>query len=88
MYDGEVNTVEGIRGFFQYLLEVEEVNFHPDTDFSDYISLDAGEPTFSKPEVAHYESLMNKSFDVCEKEGIDIHDLAMDCLKPKLDIKD
>jgi len=88
MYKNEVNTVEGIRDFFKYLLEVEEVSFHPDTHFSDYVSIDTGEPTFSKHEAAHLQSLMNKSFDVCEKEGIDIYDLAMEGLKPKLDIKD
>ena len=81
MYAGTVNTVDEIRQFFEYLITKEQLNFHPDEDFSIYISFKTSEPTFSKTEINHYNSLMDKAFRICEDSGVDIYKLAIDCFE-------
>ncbi|MCK5020732.1 MAG: hypothetical protein KAS32_27170 [Candidatus Peribacteraceae bacterium] len=84
MYVDAINTVKDVRAFFNYLIEVEKLNFHPDEDFSDYVSTETGLSTFSNSEAEHYNSLMNRAFDVCQDVSTEIYDLAIDCLKRKM----
>ena len=81
MFTGAVDTVADIKYFFTYLLEVKGLNFHPDEDFSNYISVKNDKPTFSKSEIDYYNSLMGRAFEICQSNNTDICDLALGCLK-------
>ncbi len=81
MYVGTVNTVDEIKQFFEYLITKEHLNFHPDENFSTYVCFRTGEPTFSKTEIKHYNSLMDKAFHICEESGSDIYNLATNCFE-------
>ena len=73
-----INSVKDVEVFFRYLVVERKVNFHPDDDFANYVSLKDHTPTFSDEEVAIYNRLMDESFEVCEKASIDIYGIGMD----------
>ena len=77
-------SVADVKAFFHHLVDERKVNFHPDDDFADYISLDDQTPTFSDKEVAVYNRLMEESFDACEAAGVDIYELGLQELEKAL----
>ena len=76
--ESHITTVADVKAFFHHLVNERKLNFHPDDDFADYISLVDQTPTFSDEEVAVYNRLMDESFDICEAAGVDIYELALD----------
>lgn len=76
--DFKIKTVTDVKKFFHHLVFDRKVNFHPDDDFSEYVSIDGKTPTFNANEVKQYNRLMKQAFDVCEKNGKDIYEIAMD----------
>jgi hypothetical protein len=81
MYNKAIKTVEDVRVFFKYLVNIRSVNFHPDTDFSEYVSCDMGRKTFTDDEVAQYNTLMEACFRVCEEAGADIYEIGLEAFK-------
>ncbi len=73
-----INSVKDVEVFFRYLVVERKVNFHPDDDFANYVSLKDHTPTFSDEEVAIYNRLMDESFEVCKKASVDIYGIGMD----------
>lgn len=73
----EIKTIEDVKDFFEQLIN-EGVNFHPDTPFEDYINFETGRDSFTKEQAEKYTSLLDKCFDICENQGIDIHNYAND----------
>lgn len=76
--DSHITSVEEVESFFNYLTEERKVNFHPDDSFADYICIETNEPTFTKDEVVLFDRLMDESFDVCKKNGVDIYEIGLD----------
>lgn len=76
-----INTEADVKAFFHHLVDERKVNFHPDDDFADYISVKEGTPTFTEEEVAVYNRLMEESFGVCEAAGVDIYELGLEELQ-------
>ena len=74
--ESQINTIDQVKEFFDYLTKVRRVNFNPDDDFADYIDLGTHEPTFDTEEVAILNILMEQSFEVCEANQTDIYELA------------
>ena len=56
MYNHTINNVNEIKAFFRFLIEYKSLNFHPDTDFGEYISVESEEATFNCQETAHYNT--------------------------------
>ncbi len=81
MFTGPVKTVDDVRTFFNHLVTVDTLNFHPDGDFTAYVSVETGNPSFTEPQAAHYNTLMDAAFTVCETEGADIYALGTEQLK-------
>ncbi len=73
----EIKTGEDIKIFFNDLL-AEDLNFHPDDQFEDYINYETKAPTYSEDESRLRNSLLYQSFDVCEKEGVDIYEMCIE----------
>jgi hypothetical protein len=84
MLINKINTVDDVKVFFQYLVNNRSLNFNPDEDFSSYISLETGKPSFSTSEIKQYNSMMNDAFEVCQEAGVDIYDLSISCLRPHI----
>lgn len=79
-----ITSVADVKAFFHHLVDERKVNFHPDDDFADYISLDDQTPTFTDDEVILYNRLMEESFDACEAAGVDIYELGLQELEKAL----
>ena len=79
-----ITSVADVKAFFHHLVDERKVNFHPDDDFADYISLDDQMPTFTDDEVILYNRLMEESFDACEAAGVDIYELGLQELEKAL----
>lgn len=80
----EIKTVTDVTNFFNHLMVVESLNFHPDNNFSDYQSVKTSDipiteykPTYTASEAKERDTLMSQCFDICENEKIDIYDIAM-----------
>ncbi|MDO3643490.1 hypothetical protein [Mucilaginibacter sp. L3T2-6] len=73
----EIHNLEDVTTFFHDLIE-EGVNAHPDELFENYVSMETGEPVFTAEQAAHRDLLMETSFNLCEKAGIDIYDMMQE----------
>lgn len=82
--ESHITTMADVKAFFHHLVDERKVNFHPDDDFADYISLDDQMPTFTDDEVILYNHLMEESFNVCEAAGVDIYELSLQELEKVL----
>lgn len=60
-----ITCEQDARDFFRYLYVVESVCFHPDDNFSGYVNIATGEPSFTPEQVVKYNMLMEQAFDVC-----------------------
>lgn len=83
--NSHIKSVEDVKTFFHHLVDERKVNFHPDDDFADYICYKDNTPTFTEEEVRKYNRLMDESFDVCEKTGVDIYGIGWDELRQLFD---
>lgn len=70
-----ISTVEDVQKFFMELKN-EDLNFHPDTPFEDYINIDTGLPIYTDAEVTKRNVLLEQAFDVCDKIGSDIYEIG------------
>ena len=68
----EIKKLSDVGQFMQNLIE-EGINAHPDELFENYINIKTDEPSFSASEALRRNLLMEKSFEVCEIEGVDIY---------------
>ena len=81
--DSHINNVDDVRKFFHYIVEERNVNFNPDDMFRDYMSVD-GSNAFTPEECEIYNRLVEEAFKICDKENVDIYEIALDILKKKL----
>jgi len=79
----KIDTIEDVKTFFRQLL-VEDLNFHPDTPFEDYINGETRQDTYTKCEATLRNELLDQCFDVCERQGEDIYELCMEIFQPNL----
>ena len=77
----QINGIEDVKTFFRQLL-VEDLNFHPDTPFEDYINCESRQDTYTPDEAATRNKIMDACFEVCESINIDIYELANDIFNP------
>lgn len=82
----EINTIEDIKLFAFQLVNEENLSFHPDDDFSDYINLSTNEALYSAKEVSQLNELMDKCFILCEQAEVDIYELMGEPLFQKMKI--
>lgn len=73
----KINDLNDVKSFIRDLVEME-INFHPDTDFADYISDDAS--SMMTAEKAHlFNRLLKQSILTCKKEKVDPYSFMLDC---------
>ena len=73
----QITSKKDVVTFAKNLI-AEGVSFHPDDDFGDIVNNKTNKPTYTKSEASKRNNLMNQSFDVCEKEGVDIYDFMLE----------
>jgi hypothetical protein len=70
-----ISTIEDVKNFVQILMEEENLNFHPDTPFGNYINIDSEEPRYSEAEVTLRDTLLHEAFELGDKLNIDTHEM-------------
>lgn len=70
-----ITTIEDVKLFAFQLVNEENLNFHPDNDFLDYINTETNLPVYLPEESKNLNALMNKCFEVCEQYNEDIYEL-------------
>lgn len=81
-----ITSVKDVETFFHHIVYDRKVNFHPDDMFEDYVSCEGGVNTFTLEECALYNRLMDESFSVCDKEGVDIYGIGLKALQSVFNI--
>ena len=81
--DSHINNVDDVRKFFHYIVEERNVNFNPDDMFRDYMLAD-GSNAFTPEECEIYNRLVEEAFKICDKENVDIYEIALNILKKEL----
>jgi len=72
-----IQTIEDVESFSRLLI-AEGANFHPDDDFATYVNIETGEPTYTPEEAELRNALMNRAFEVCDINGVDIYNVTME----------
>ena len=76
-----IKSVKDVEAFFHHIVFERKVNFHPDDMFENYVSYEGGVSTFSLDECVIHNRLMDESFAVCKKEGVDIYEIGLEELQ-------
>jgi hypothetical protein len=73
----KLDTISDVKSFAKQIIS-DGVSFHPDDDFNDYVNFKEKTPCYTKEEAEFRNSLMDKCFEVCEKEGVDIYAVMLE----------
>lgn len=80
----KIQTTSEVEQFINCLILEENLNFHPDEDFRNYIHLDTGLPSYLPEKADHRNKLLEACFKVCKKENADIYGIGIEMLLHKL----
>lgn len=80
----EINTIEDVKLFAFQLVNEENLSFHPDDDFADYINTETKEQCYSEEDIIRLNEMMEKCFIVCEQSELDIYELMGEPLFARL----
>ena len=69
-----VKSLEDIKYFANWLVNEKDVNFHPDTPFSDYVT-PTGSKLFSQRECTELEKILQACFEICDRYDEDIYEI-------------
>jgi hypothetical protein len=75
-----INSITDVEAFFNHLILEENLNFHPDEDFRNYIHLNTGLPSYTEEEAELRNHLLDQCFDVCERYPADIYQIGIEIL--------
>lgn len=82
-FSGPIMEPRDVRAFFEHIVGVDKVNFHPDTAFADYTGPD-GKPVYDLADAERMDRLMEKAFEVCAAVGDDIYKIGGEVFKKKI----
>ena len=78
--ESHIKSVKDVDAFSHHIVFERKVNFHSDDIFEDYVSCEGSINTFTLDECSIYNRLMDESFAVCKKEGVDIYKIGLEVL--------
>lgn len=73
----KIESKADVVAFFIYLQQELNLNFHPDTPFTDYIDLSSEEATFTEEQAGQLNCILEDCFEWCGTNGLDIYEVAM-----------
>lgn len=76
-----INTIDDVWEFFNYLHNVEKVNFNTKQDFGEYINRETDKPIYTANEAKERNILMDKCFDVCSENDFNIFKVYIEVYK-------
>ncbi len=75
-----METARDVSLFFKELTDRYALNFHPDTPFEDFDVL-------TPAEARRLNKKMERSFEICERENVDIYKIGFAVLKSRISKK-
>ncbi|TAK35036.1 MAG: hypothetical protein EPO28_15200 [Saprospiraceae bacterium] len=73
----EIHTLDDVRAWFEELNENFGLSWHPDDPF-DWGSYTPADVAMA----AHLDALMDKAFEICDAEGVEIYKVGLEVNKP------
>jgi len=77
-YNNPITSITDIRAFVEHLITVEDIEFHTDTPFEDYINRETKQPTYNKTEAQLRDNKLNECFEFGSLNGFDAEDIICD----------
>ena len=77
----DLQTIQDVQKFFEHIVFDLGINFHIDTPFSDYVNYSDNKAMMSKREAIRYEVMMSKAIDICNANGVDECEIALNTLE-------
>jgi len=71
-----INTMQDVAEFINGIYKLG-VNFHPDSNFADYIALDTHEQAFTDEACQVYDTALMKCIEVCLWHDVDIYEMCL-----------
>ncbi|MCK9399174.1 MAG: hypothetical protein M0Q51_04140 [Bacteroidales bacterium] len=81
----KINNQKDLYEFIEQIIN-EGVSFHPDDDFRDVINFNTGKKIYSESAADIRNNLLDQSFSVCQRDGLDLYDLTNDILKKHIEL--
>ena len=73
----QIKSIDDVKAFAKHLVQVENLSFHPDDDFNDYINLETQKASYSEEDARLRNKLMKDCFIVCEKNNVEIYEILL-----------
>lgn len=70
----EISSADDVRRFFRWLLRYQGLNFHPDTDFNNYVQYRTGRRIYGPREAFRLNKLMEQAFNAVP----DVYQIAVE----------
>jgi hypothetical protein len=70
-----IENLDDVRQYFKDLHVIYDNEFHPDDDFRDYTNVD-NNSTFTPEEAEYLNMIMIQCFDICNKNDVEIYNIA------------
>lgn len=81
-----IQSLADVEKFFSHLILVENLNFHPDEDFRNYIHMETYQSSYTEKEADLRNHLLEQCFEICEKYGVEIYQIGYQILIDRLEI--
>lgn len=75
----KIKSTKDVITFAEQLVK-EDVNFHCDDDFNDYVNFRTNRKTYTRQKADFRNKLMEQCFQVCEKNGTDVYEVMNEVL--------
>jgi hypothetical protein len=83
-----IKNVRNVADFFDYLLYVRNLSFHPDDRFEDYVENGTnGKRSFTDEEAKKFNKMMNDAWRVCKMNKRDIYSIGLRKMLQRLQLK-
>lgn len=76
-------TLSDVQQFLHHVIFDLDVNFHPDTDFRDYVT-SLGSRSFPDEVAEPLNEALVKAFAVCEANRADIYEMTLSMLQERI----
>lgn len=71
-----IESMEDVAAFARSVIR-DGVNYHPDTDFLDYVNIEKGGATYTLEEASALNKNNGKAFGLCRKQDVDIYEFLL-----------
>lgn len=77
------NNLTEVKQLVQHVIFDLDVNFHPDTDFCNYVNL-SGLPCFDEQTTDNLNAALAQAFIVCKANETDIYEVSLPILQARI----